>query len=233
MMSWKTIWRSLKNKDMQKRLAIVVGIIVVYRFLAHIPVPLAEPTQLREAINAVLGQTDLGGFLNLLSGGALASFSIVLVGLSPFITASIVTQLLTKAIPKLEEMHKDGESGRKKIQQWTRRISVPLAIIVAFILFCIMVKNTYIDNDRVIWKVLMALMTKLPLAFLWVINLISLIKPSGQTARQRRESRANALLILAIITPIIGLLVADKSGALFNPKQWIKGKRIGSIRNHI
>lgn len=111
--------------------------------------------------------------------------------------------------------------------------SVPLAIIVAFILFCIMVKNSYIDNDRVIWKVLMALLTKLPLAFLWVINLISLIKPSGQTARQRRESRANALLVLAIITPIIGLLVADKSGALFNPKQWIKGKRIGSIRNHI
>lgn len=111
--------------------------------------------------------------------------------------------------------------------------SVPLAIIVSLILFGIMARNSYIDNDRIIWKVCMALVTKLPLAFLWVINLISLIKPSGQTAKQRRESRANALLILAIITPIIGLLVVDKSGNLFNPKQWIKGKRVGSIRHHM
>ena len=110
-MDWRIIFRSLKNKDMQKRLLIVTGIIVVYRLLAHIPVPLAEPTQLRSAISSVLGQSDLGGILNLLSGGALSSFSLVLVGLSPFITASIIIQLLTKAIPKLEELHKDGESG--------------------------------------------------------------------------------------------------------------------------
>ena len=73
--------------------------------------------------------------LNLLSGGAPASFSIVLVGLSPFITASVITQLLTKAIPKLEELHKDGESGRRKIQQWTRIIALPLAVVqsIAFI----------------------------------------------------------------------------------------------------
>lgn len=111
--------------------------------------------------------------------------------------------------------------------------SVPLATIVALILFCIMVRNSYIDNDRVIWKVMLVLVTKLPLAFLWVINLISLISPTGQTAKQRRESRVNALLILTIITPIIGLLVVNKSGDLFNPKQWIKGKRVGSIRNHM
>lgn len=111
--------------------------------------------------------------------------------------------------------------------------SVPLATIVALILFCIMVRNSYIDNDRVIWKVMLVLVTKLPLAFLWVINLISLISPTGQTVKQRRESRVNALLILAIITPIIGLLVVNKSGDLFNPKQWIKGKRVGSIRNHM
>mgnify|MGYP003587078579 CR=1 FL=1 len=180
MMSWKTIWRSLKNKDMQKRLAIVVGIIVVYRFLAHIPVPLAEPTQLREAINAVLGQTDLGGFLNLLSGGALASFSIVLVGLSPFITASIVTQLLTKAIPKLEELHKDGESGRKKIQQWTRRISVPLAIIQS-IAFIFILRQTVLaggtttlgDPTMMEWIVSVTAMTAGSVLLMWLGELIT------------------------------------------------------------
>src|SRR4051812_10359183 len=134
-MNWKTIFRSLKNRDMQKRLLIVLALIIVYRLLAHIPVPLAEPTQLREVINSVIGGTDFGGFLNLLSGGALASFSIVLVGLTPFITASVITQLLTKAIPKLEELHKDGESGRRKINQWTRMLTIPLAIVqsIAFI----------------------------------------------------------------------------------------------------
>ena len=180
MMSWKTIWRSLKNKDMQKRLAIVVGIIVVYRFLTHIPVPLAEPTQLREAINAVLGQTDLGGFLNLLSGGALASFSIVLVGLSPFITASIVTQLLTKAIPKLEELHKDGESGRKKIQQWTRRISVPLAIIQS-VAFIFILRQTVLaggtttlgDPTMMEWIVSVTAMTAGSVLLMWLGELIT------------------------------------------------------------
>ena len=118
-MNWKTIFQSLKNRDMQKRLIILLGIIVAYRLMAHIPVPLAEPTQLKQVINSVVSSSDFGGFLNLLSGGALASFSIVLVGMSPFITASIISQLLTKAIPKLEELHKDGESGRRKINQWT------------------------------------------------------------------------------------------------------------------
>ena len=165
---------------MQKRLAIVVGIIVVYRFLAHIPVPLAEPTQLREAINAVLGQTDLGGFLNLLSGGALASFSIVLVGLSPFITASIVTQLLTKAIPKLEELHKDGESGRKKIQQWTRRISVPLAIIQS-VAFIFILRQTVLaggtttlgDPTMMEWIVSVTAMTAGSVLLMWLGELIT------------------------------------------------------------
>ncbi|MDO4712609.1 MAG: preprotein translocase subunit SecY [Candidatus Saccharibacteria bacterium] len=180
MMSWKTIWRSLKNKDMQKRLLIVVGIIVIYRMLAHIPVPLAEPTQLRAAIGAMLGQTDLGGFLNLLSGGALASFSLVLVGLSPFITASIITQLLTKAIPKLEELNNDGESGRRKIQQWTRRLTVPLAIIQS-IAFIFLLRQTVLAGGTITlgeptameWLVAVTAMTAGSVLLMWLGELIS------------------------------------------------------------
>ena len=134
-MNWKTVFMSLKNRDMQKRLGIVLGLIVAYRFLAHVPIPLAEPTQLREVINNLVAATDFGGFLNILSGGALSQMSIILVGLTPFITASIINQLLTKAIPKMEELHKDGESGRRKINQWTRLMTLPLAIVqsIAFI----------------------------------------------------------------------------------------------------
>lgn len=127
-MNWKVVIRSLKNKDMQKRLGIVLGLIVAYRLLAHIPVPLAEPSKLKDIVQNVVSSSDFGGFLNIMTGGALAQLSIVLAGLSPFITASIITQLLTKAIPRLEEMHKDGETGRRKINVWTRIITVPLAI---------------------------------------------------------------------------------------------------------
>jgi preprotein translocase subunit SecY len=80
-MNWRVILASLKSKDMRDRLLAVLGILVVYRFLAHVPVPLAEPTQLKQVIENVLGGSDFGGFLNLLTGGALASFSIVLVDL--------------------------------------------------------------------------------------------------------------------------------------------------------
>lgn len=179
-MNWKTIFKSLKNRDMQKRVGIVLGLVVVYRFLAHIPVPLAEPTKLKEVIDSVVNSTDFGGFLNLLSGGALASFSIVLVGLSPFITASIITQLLTKAIPKLEELHKDGESGRRKINQWTRLLSVPLAIVqsIAFIFILrqtVLAGNTTVlDNATPIeWIVAVTAMTAGALVLMWLGELIT------------------------------------------------------------
>jgi preprotein translocase subunit SecY len=126
---WKTIFRSLKNKDMQKRMVIVLLLIVVFRMISHIPVPLAEPTQLKQLINNLFSSQQLLGFFDLLSGGALSSLSIMLMGLGPYINASIIMQLLTKAFPKLEELQQDGESGRRKINQWTRIISIPLALI--------------------------------------------------------------------------------------------------------
>lgn len=128
-MSWKTIRKSLKSKDMQKRLFIVVALIVVYRLLSHIPIPIAEPGQLKQLINTAFSSQQLLGFFDLLSGGALSSLSIMLMGLGPYINASIIMQLLTKAIPKLEELQQDGEVGRRKITQWTRIIALPLAIM--------------------------------------------------------------------------------------------------------
>lgn len=179
-MNWKTIFKSFKNKDMQKRIFVLLGIVVAYRFLAHIPVPLAEPTQLKEVINSVVSGTDFGGFMNLLSGGALASFSIVLVGLAPYITASIVSQLLTKAIPKLEELHKDGESGRRKINQWTRIISVPLAIIQS-IAFIYILRETVLagstaamlESSMLEWIVAVAAMSAGSILLMWFGELVT------------------------------------------------------------
>ena len=180
-MNWKTIFKSLKNNDMRKRLLVVLGLVVVYRFLAHIPVPLASPSEMKDVINSVVNGSDFGGFLNLLSGGALASFSIVLVGLSPFITASVITQLLTKAIPRLEELHKDGESGRRKIQQWTRIITVPLAIVqsIAFIFILrqsVLAGNTTsaLNHTSLIeWIVAVTAMTTGSILLMWLGEIIT------------------------------------------------------------
>ncbi len=179
-MNWKTIFRSLTNKDMQKRLLIVLGMIIAYRFLAHVPVPLAEPTQLKEVISSVVGGSSFGGFLNLLSGGALAQLSIVLVGMSPFITASIITQLLTKAIPSLEELHKDGEFGRRKINQWTRMLSVPLAIVQSVAFIYILRQTVLAGNTTSLaaptpmeWVVAVTAMTAGSVLLMWLGELIT------------------------------------------------------------
>lgn len=179
-MNWRTVFRSLKNRDMQKRLGIVLGLLVAFRFMAHIPVPLAEPTKLKTIIDSVVSNSDFGGFLNLMSGGALAQISIVLVGMSPFITASIITQLLTKAIPRLEELHKDGESGRRKINQWTRLISVPLAVIqsIAFIYILrqsVLAGSTAgtVTTSPIEWVVAVVAMTAGSVLLMWVGELIT------------------------------------------------------------
>ena len=132
-MNWKIIWRSFKHDDMRKRILAVLGMIVVFRMLAQIPIPLADPTTLRELLDTLFTATHGSGgllnFLDVLSGGALSNFSILLIGLGPYINASIIMQLLTQAIPKLEALNKEGEYGRKKINQITRMLTVPLAII--------------------------------------------------------------------------------------------------------
>ncbi|MDB5165611.1 MAG: preprotein translocase subunit SecY, nonfunctional [Candidatus Saccharibacteria bacterium] len=214
-MNWKTIFKSFKNKDMQKRLLIVLGIVVVYRFLAHIPVPLAEPTKLKEVINSVVSGTDFGGFLNLLSGGALASFSIVLVGLSPFITASIITQLLTKAIPKLEELHKDGESGRRKIQQWTRMIALPLAVVQSIAFIYILRQSVLAGNTTTLgettpveWIVAISAMTAGAMLLMWL----------GELMTEQGIGNGLSLLIFAGIISQLPSTLATLTQSVFDTK---------------
>lgn len=145
-MNFKTIFKSFKNKDMLKRIMIMLGLLIMYRFLAHIPVPLGEPTTFQEAVQNLIEKSDFGNFLNLISGGGLTTFSILLVGISPYITSSIAVQLVTKAIPSLEELSQDGETGRRKISQWTRILAVPLAIIQSVAYIFILYQSVIASN---------------------------------------------------------------------------------------
>jgi len=214
--NWKTVFKSFKNRDMQKRLGIVLGLIVVYRLLANVPVPLAEPTKLKEIVTNFLSASDFGGFLNLLSGGALSQFSIVLVGLSPFITASIISQLLTKAIPKLEELHKDGETGRRKINQWTRIMTVPLAIIqsIAFIYILrqtVLAGNTVTLNDTSIlqWIIAVTAMSAGAVMLMWL----------GELMTEQGVGNGISLLIFAGIISQMPQTLSTLGTSLFDTSQ--------------
>ena len=178
-LKWKVLLRSFASRDMRNRVLAVLGLIVVYRFLAHVPVPLAEPTQLKEAMSQVLTQNSFGGFLNLLSGGALTSISIMLVGISPYITASVIIQMLTKAIPRLEEISQDGETGRRRINQWTRMITLPLAILQS-VAYIFILRSNILSSTSVIgemnsmqWAMSIVSLTAGAMLIMWIGEIIT------------------------------------------------------------
>lgn len=113
------------------------------------------------------------------------------------------------------------------------RFGMVLGGVVALILFSLLAKNTFVDNQRNIMKTVLALVTKTPISFIWVLNLLQVMNPSGKGV-QRSRNRGQALIILTLLTPIIGLLVVDRNGSYFNPKKWLYGRRVGSgIRNNL
>jgi preprotein translocase subunit SecY len=118
------IW---KAKDLRNSILFVMGMLVIFRFAAHIPIPGVNAQALRNFFQS----NQILGLLNVFSGGGMENFSIVMMGVAPYITASIIFQLLAMIIPKLEEMQKE-EDGRQKINMWTRWLTVPLALMQSF-----------------------------------------------------------------------------------------------------
>lgn len=112
------------NKELRNKLLFTLSIFLVYRLLAHIPVPGVDI----QSIQSLFQGNQFLSLLNIFSGGTLSNFSIVAVGISPFITASIIMQLSAMVFPSIKELQKDGEAGREKITQYTRFLSVPLAV---------------------------------------------------------------------------------------------------------
>lgn len=105
--------------------------------------------------------------------------------------------------------------------------------VVAVWLLVKLIRNTHINNQQDLSKTALSLVTKIPLGIIWIFNLIQILNPSGKGS-QRRRNRGEALVILTLLTPIIGMLVVDKSGSYFNPKSWIRGRRVGgSIRDNL
>jgi preprotein translocase subunit SecY len=116
---------SIKSPDVRKKLLFTALIFAVARIFAHIPVSGVNLVQLK----ALFAQNQFLGLLDIFSGGTLANFSVMALGLNPYINASIILQLLTMVFPKLEELSKEGDTGRQKINQYTRFLTVPLAML--------------------------------------------------------------------------------------------------------
>jgi preprotein translocase subunit SecY len=125
-----TLKNAFKVPDLKKRILFTLFLIAVYRLGSHIPVPGIN----REILQSSLDTSDnaLLGFYDLISGGAIRNFSIFAMGVVPYINASIIIQLLTVAIPYLEQLSKEGEDGRKKIQKYTRNSALVLGVIQAW-----------------------------------------------------------------------------------------------------
>ena len=121
----RQIWQI---RDLRKSLLFVLTMLVIFRVAAHIPVPGINLENLKDFFS----RNEMLGMLNILSGGAMTNFSLVAMGVAPYITASIIMQLLTMIVPRLEELSKEGASGYQKINQYSRLLTVPLAVLQSY-----------------------------------------------------------------------------------------------------
>lgn len=125
---WEKIRQVWSIKDIRNNILFVLGMLVIFRLVAHIPIPGVNLANLR---NYLAGNQILG-LLNIFSGGTMQNFSIVMLGVGPYITSSIIFQLLTMIVPSLEELSKEGEQGQQKISMYTRWLAVPLAFLQSY-----------------------------------------------------------------------------------------------------
>lgn len=130
----KILRNSISTPEIRRKILFTAIILLISRFFVHVPVAGVNLESLRNLFSS----NQFLGLLDLFSGGTLANFSIMALGLNPYINASIILQLLTMIFPKLEELQKEGEQGRRKINQYTRFISVPLAAVQALGMYALL-----------------------------------------------------------------------------------------------
>jgi preprotein translocase subunit SecY len=132
----KAMANALRSADLRKKIFFTLAMLALFRFGSYVPVPGVDTQALERALDE-RGTTNILNFLNLFAGGALTRFAVFALGIMPYITASIILQLMTVVIPKLEKLQKEGESGYAKITQYTRYLTVVLALLqsVAYVLY--------------------------------------------------------------------------------------------------
>jgi preprotein translocase subunit SecY len=142
---FKKIGLIINDPSLRKRILFVIGALVIFRLLSAIPIPGADPVKLEAFFNSSTG--DVFGLFSMFSGGGLSKLSIVMLGVGPYITSSIVMQLLTMIFPKLKEMyHEEGEAGKAKFTQYSRLLTVPLSLIQGGGFLLLLQKSGVVSN---------------------------------------------------------------------------------------
>jgi preprotein translocase subunit SecY len=139
---FEALLNALRAPDIRRRILFVLGMLAIYRALAVVPVPSVDTAAVEDLIQS---QTFLQ-LLDLFSGGGLSSFSIVAMGVNPYINASIIMQLMTGVVPRLQALSREGEYGRNKINQYTRYLTVPLALLQAYGYLAILASQGIVDE---------------------------------------------------------------------------------------
>ncbi len=136
------ILQAFEIPEVRKKILFTTGILIIFRILAFIPVSGVDTVALKKLFD----QSQFLGLLDVFSGGTLGRFSIIALGLNPYINASIILQLMTIMFPKLEQLSKEGEQGREKINQYTRWLTIPLAALQAFGVFALLRSSQVIGS---------------------------------------------------------------------------------------
>lgn len=170
---FESLLNAFRAPDIRRRVLVVLGLLIVFRLLATVPVPGIDRSQL----NAFLAGNPLFGLLNLFSGGGLASFSVVALGLNPYINASIIMQLMQGVVPSLQALSREGEYGRNKITQYTRYLAVPMAMLQAYGFLALLNANGVLTGSFSLtsWETLtqIATLTAGSVALMWIGELIT------------------------------------------------------------
>lgn len=167
---WDTLKQVFTLPDLRKRILYALALLLIARILAHVPLPGVDLPALRNFFQ----QSQIFGLLNMFSGGAMENFSIIMMGVGPYITASIIIQLLTMVIPALDELNKEGESGRAIINYWTRIISIPMSLIQSYAMIRLLQGQQILGQlDPLQWATILISLTAGTILLMWIGELIS------------------------------------------------------------
>lgn len=197
--------RVFKSKELRKKILFTALIFLIFRFFAHVPVPGVDIVSLQK----LFSESQLLSLLDIFSGGTLANFSVMSLGLNPYINASIIMQLLQLVFPKLEALAKEGESGREKINQYTRYLTVPLTVLQAFGMY-ILLKNSQIITSVTPLTLLsmVATMTAGTVILMWL----------GELITERGIGNGISMVIFAGIVGRFPITLAQ-TASVFDPSQ--------------
>lgn len=182
---WDRFSKIWEVKEVRNNVLYVVALLVVFRIAAHIPVPGVDAVALRN----FLASNQVLGLLNIFSGGTMKYFSVLMLGVGPYITSSIIFQLLAMIVPSLEELSKEGESGQQKISMYTRWLTVPLALLQAYGMIRLLTQSSGILTGLTPFRVvtIMTTITAGTMFLVWI----------GELITERKVGNGTSLLIFA------------------------------------